>query len=219
MARPTTATRAGILQAAMTRFSRYGFRRTSMEDIAGEAGISRAALYLQFRNKEEIFRSLAEGLHEESLARARTALAGDRPLPDRLRGAIEGKSLRLVELMHDSPHGGELLDESSRLCGDIARASERRFTALLTGALRQAARSGEIDPAALGLTPAGAAELLLHAAGGLKGPTVDPATYRRRVAGLVRLVHAALAAGEKRRATAPRPRSARGRPSLPGRAR
>ena len=64
LATPAVSTRARILGAAFTLFGRYGFKRASMEDIASEAGLSRTALYLQFRNKEEIFRELAIGLHE-----------------------------------------------------------------------------------------------------------------------------------------------------------
>ena len=45
--------REAIFTAAFTQFSRYGFRRTSMEDIAKEMGISRASLYSYFKNKEE----------------------------------------------------------------------------------------------------------------------------------------------------------------------
>ena len=42
--------REAILASAFTQFSRYGFRRTSMEDIARETGTSRASLYSYFAN-------------------------------------------------------------------------------------------------------------------------------------------------------------------------
>src|SRR5690606_37864829 len=96
--RESIATRERILGAAFVRFARYGFRRTSMEDIAAEAGVSRAALYLQFRNKEEIFKSLAQDLQDRALARAGEALAADGPLAERVRAAIEGKSLEMVRI-------------------------------------------------------------------------------------------------------------------------
>ena len=44
-----------ILTAALSVFLRYGYRRVNMNDIAEAAGISRPALYILFRNKEEIF--------------------------------------------------------------------------------------------------------------------------------------------------------------------
>src|SRR5262245_29713183 len=194
MPRPATATRERILAAAFARFAHYGFRRTSMEDIAAEAGVSRAALYLQFRNKEEIFRSLSRELHDTALAQAAAALAAPGSLADRLRAAVEAKSLRFVEIAYGSPHGRELLDESNRLCGDLPAESERRFVALVTGVLRRAARAGEIDPQAVGLHAPRAAELFVHSVSGLKGPGVTVEAYRARVAALVRIFVAGLGA-------------------------
>src|SRR4030095_7103104 len=107
MPRRATVTRERILAAALTRFARYGFRRTSMADIAAEAGLSRAALYLQFPNKEAIFRGLSEHLHDEALARASAVLAGDGPLADRLRAAIEAKKQRFVEVAYGSAAAAE----------------------------------------------------------------------------------------------------------------
>ncbi len=42
--------REAILASAFTQFSRYGSRRTSMQDIAKETGTSRASLYSYFAN-------------------------------------------------------------------------------------------------------------------------------------------------------------------------
>ena len=205
MGRPRTATRERILAAAFARFSRYGFRRTSMEDIAAEAGVSRAALYGQFGNKEEIFRALSEDLHRESLSGADSALHSGQALGSRLQAAVEAKSLRFVEIAYGSPHGSELLDESNRLCGDLALTAERRFQELLAREFRAAARRGEIDLGALDLSAAAAAELFTRAAAGLKGPGVTIEDYRRRLAAWVRLFIAGLRAGAARRPGGNRP--------------
>ena len=47
-----------ILTAAWAAFASYGYRKTSMDDIAKGAGMSRPALYMHFKNKEDILRSL-----------------------------------------------------------------------------------------------------------------------------------------------------------------
>ena len=44
-----------ILTAAVKVFFQFGYRKTSMEDVAVEAELSRQTLYLQFRNKEKLF--------------------------------------------------------------------------------------------------------------------------------------------------------------------
>jgi AcrR family transcriptional regulator len=186
MVRTTIVSRKRILGAAITLFSRYGFKRTSMEDIAAEAGLSRAALYLQFRNKEDIFRELARELQEEAMAQAEKAMAAREPLAERLRKAVEARMLRMIEIAC-SAHGSELMDEKNRLCGDLWVENEHRFQAMLTRLFRRANNAAEIDLAAVSLTAAEAAELFLHALSGIKGAGVTVEVYRKRLASLVRV--------------------------------
>jgi TetR/AcrR family transcriptional regulator len=44
-----------ILDAAYRCFARHGARRTTMDDIAAEAGLSRPAVYQYVRNKDDVF--------------------------------------------------------------------------------------------------------------------------------------------------------------------
>jgi AcrR family transcriptional regulator len=192
LATSAVSTRERILGAAFTLFGRYGFKRASMEDIASEAGLSRTALYLQFRNKEEIFRELAIRLHEECLGGAEAALNGDAPLQDRLHAAVEAKTLKMIEIIQASPHGSELMDEKNRLCGDLALDSERRFQQMLSRAFRAADEWGEIELRAPGLTAAETAELFARAVDGLKSAEISTDAYRKRVASFAKLFVAGL---------------------------
>jgi AcrR family transcriptional regulator len=78
-----------ILDAALTVFSEKGFHETRLEDIAQEAGFSKASLYNYYKDKEMIFLSLA--IREYELLRAKMKndplLKIDRDLPflDNLR--------------------------------------------------------------------------------------------------------------------------------------
>ena len=47
-----------IMKAAMDVFSRKGYAKASIREIARTAGISVGGVYLYFRNKEELYRSL-----------------------------------------------------------------------------------------------------------------------------------------------------------------
>lgn len=185
--------RERILEAAFTVFGRYGFKRTSMEDIAGEAGLSRAALYLQFRNKEDIFRELATGLHERCLAGAEASLSGGGSFAERLRAAVEAKTLPMIEITNNSPHGAELMDETNRLCGDLAADSGRRFRKMLTRAFERAGAAGEVDLGAAGLSPLEAAELFARAVYGLKGAERTAAAFKKRLASFVKVFLSGLA--------------------------
>lgn len=185
--------RTRILEAATTLFARYGFKRTTMEDIASESGLSRASLYVQFRNKEDIFRELARDLHEDAIAHASAALDRDGPLADRLLSAVEAKSLRMMEIAHGSPHGAELMDENHRLCGDIATEAEARFLEMLSETFAKADARGEIDLADADLTPLAAADLFLHSVSGLKRVGASLKDYRTKLSALVRVFVAGLA--------------------------
>lgn len=54
-----------ILESARKFFFRYGFKKTSMEEIAEDAGIAKGSLYNYFRNKEALFRRCAEIKRQE----------------------------------------------------------------------------------------------------------------------------------------------------------
>lgn len=51
-----------ILQAAAECFARFGFDKTTLDDIGRRAGLNKASLYYYFKNKEDIF--IAVVLHE-----------------------------------------------------------------------------------------------------------------------------------------------------------
>lgn len=48
----------GILDSAREMFAQYGFRKTTLDDIASAAGKGKSSLYYYFKNKEEIFEEL-----------------------------------------------------------------------------------------------------------------------------------------------------------------
>jgi TetR/AcrR family acrAB operon transcriptional repressor len=53
-------TRNGILDAAERTFGERGVSRTSLEDIADAAGVTRGAIYWHFANKGELFQAMAD---------------------------------------------------------------------------------------------------------------------------------------------------------------
>ena len=52
------ATRKKILESAQRLFTRRGYERTSLSDIAKYAGVTRGAIYWHFENKEELIGQL-----------------------------------------------------------------------------------------------------------------------------------------------------------------
>ena len=199
-----------ILAAAYTCFARYGYKRVALEQIAAEAGISRAALYLHFRNKEAIFRALARQVHERAQAAVEAAAARPGTLEEQLEAILQAKLGQFFELVHDTPHAAEILDEKSRLCGDLSEEFRKRFLRVLRSAIVGAGERGEVDLAWVGLEPTEAAELLLDAAQGLERAGLagtTPPRHRRRLARLV----AVFVQGLRAPAAAPAKRAVRRR--------
>lgn len=167
-----------------------------MEDIAKETGTSRASLYSYFENKEAIFRCLSSELHERSLGDAeshlKAASAADLDLAARVEAALIARLAPFQAVVAESAHGSEIYDENNRLCGDLVVESAERFRVLLTSALGAAARAGEIDLKAAGLTASAAAELVHLGATGLKQGASDAAALERRIHGFVRVFFAGL---------------------------
>ncbi|MFI7006451.1 TetR/AcrR family transcriptional regulator [Streptomyces sp. NPDC050145] len=137
-----------VLDATYDCLTRYGVRRTTMDDIAGTMGVSRSAVYQYVRNKDDAFRRLAARLHEQALERARQAATDPgTPSRGRIRGVLAAKLDLVLELAGDSPHTSELLDADARLFGGICSAFTTELRRLLTDLFTETGTAAEVEPA------------------------------------------------------------------------
>jgi TetR/AcrR family transcriptional repressor of uid operon len=60
-----TEVKEKIVQAAIITFSKYGYDKTRMDDIAQSAKLSKGTLYLYFKSKEELFYAISENSIKE----------------------------------------------------------------------------------------------------------------------------------------------------------
>lgn len=172
---------ADVLDATLRCLLRYGVRRTTMDDIAAEVGLSRSAVYQYVRNKDDAARRLAAQLHDRALQQARDAAHADVSTADRVHDALSAKLNLTAGLFADSPHAAELLDEQARLSGDICRGFTADLTALLTEVLTDADAPRPADTAqillatTIGLLSTGRTDLLRRATEViLNGPGKSP---------------------------------------------
>lgn len=80
-----------IVEAAVTVFSRLGFERARMEDVARESGLSKGTLYLYYKSKDELIGALLRSIFDWGMRDLKGALASERSAGERL--------LKLGELM------------------------------------------------------------------------------------------------------------------------
>ena len=107
--------RTRILDAAMLVFRRHGFRRSSIEQAADAAGLTRQALYHHFKSREALFRAVIERLYENALAAeiaaAHAAEKAGGSLADILVAQLTGRLRQVIASFDGSPHIEELFSE------------------------------------------------------------------------------------------------------------
>ncbi len=81
--------RENIVSAATEVFSRYGFKKTSMEDIARALRMGKSSIYYYFKGKEEIFQAVVD--REANLLRVKVKeiLESGLPVTEKLRSYVK----------------------------------------------------------------------------------------------------------------------------------
>lgn len=184
--------RARILEGALKVFLAYGYNRTTMDDIARAAELSRPALYLLFRNKTDIYRAIGGCLLVKCLAGAKAVLGGDGPLLDRLDSLCEDVFHAMMHEIEVSPHGPELLDMRNSLAGDIIGRWRDELVEVLEQAIAAEAAANGTDLAARGLSARAIAETYFDAMEGMKVRLSDPQRHLETARSVSRLVVAAI---------------------------
>jgi AcrR family transcriptional regulator len=175
--------RARVARAALAVFARYGFRKTSMEEVARAADISRQGLYLLFGDKEALFRAAIGRMIEDGLAAVDAALARDAPIGPRLYGAMKAWYGRSVGA--PSENVDELFARSvAMLRGEMERSGEA-VAARLEAAIAASALAARLLER--GLSPADAARTLEACGLGLKHAGLSREAFKARLAAAVSL--------------------------------
>jgi len=175
------AKREAIYEAAATVFAQYGFRRTTMNDIAQAAGISRPALYLMFDNKENLFQGLAAFRLDQAIEQALGVLAGGGDTNERIIAALLVFERIFYEPIADSPHGAELMDISQSLASELMMKDIVRLHAALAKTLSDAEQAGEVNFENSPLKPKAFVELLFTGLNGVKRKASNTAEFRKMV--------------------------------------
>ena len=167
---PQARRRDQILRAATELFVAYGYKKTTMDDVAGAAGVAKGTLYLYYRNKAELL------LHAVALQK-RQALAALAPIADPSRPAAERlrELVRLsVTMSHELPLFARFTTGEDELRQVLAEADQATLRQITEARVRFAA------------------QLVDEATGG----TLPPEAARQRAALLVEVVAAAVGGGQ-----------------------
>ena len=162
------ARRREILEAAKTCFLKYGYGKTSLDDIAQEAKLSRPLLYRKFANKEAIFAALYDEVCSAQLRAAAPVVLGKGTKAEKLLRICELVCVEPYALIREAPMAQEFWAACDRVIPEILEDHDRKWRALLARVL-----------------PPALVEVFALAIEGLYSDMPSPAVFRKRVAVLI----------------------------------
>jgi len=186
---PENRKRAAILAAAIDLFRRYGFRRTSIEEIAAEARVAKPTVYAHFADKDALYVAVCTHVMDSVIDAADAASRAEGSAPSRLVAMLAAKFTAVFELVHTTPHAAELLDSQGALAADVVRRADARFERMLLREVERAVAANELDLRALSLSPRELVAVLMQAGHGAAYGVTTASAHR---AALSRLVGAVL---------------------------
>jgi AcrR family transcriptional regulator len=202
------STRDLILDATERLLGRLGYQKTTMEDIAREAGIGKRTIYLHFASKEEVALSSIDRIVDRLKARLRAIAASDHAPAERIRLMLAERVLFRFDSVRDYYHSFDELFQSLRPAYMARR--ERYFAeeaALVAGVLDAGRAAGVFaceDPLATANTLLLATNALLPS-----GMSVRELGVREDVAARVDRISDLLLDGLRRREAPVRPKGRR----------
>src|SRR4051812_7734910 len=126
-----TDRRAAILDSALQIFSSRGYHAASIDEIAGEAGISKALIYEHFPSKKELHASLLQRHVQEIFEALAQAAAGPEPGEVRLRNGVDA----FFEWVETHPRAFRLLfrDNFEADVAELLQRLQQQATSAIAG--------------------------------------------------------------------------------------
>jgi AcrR family transcriptional regulator len=169
--------RRRLLEAALATFGRFGYRKTSMEEVARAAHLSRQGLYLHFATKEDLFRAAVRFGLETGIDAVAARLKDDSLSAEaKLVAAFDEWYGRYVGLI--GADVTDLEEASDLLLGPLISQHEEIFSEMVTKAIRSSGLPAAYKPA--GLTARQLTDTLHATARGLKHSAASRADFTER---------------------------------------
>lgn len=189
------ARREQILQAAERLLEHYGPQKTTVADVAREAGIGVGSVYLEFPSKEAIIEALSRARYEAVLEAMRAAMTkSGTSWSERLEGMMQTRLEAYLAQASGGAHARDLFHCANSAVKSASLWFYQEERALVTELLTQAVADGEFEVADTSLT----AQAILRAYGGFTPPWIlcADANETRRLA---KALHALVLRGVLRR--------------------
>nr|WP_298137177.1 TetR/AcrR family transcriptional regulator [uncultured Pseudomonas sp.] len=134
-----------IVAAATEHFSRYGYEKTTVSDLAKSIGFSKAYIYKFFESKQAIGEMICAGCLSQIEAEVRTAVDEvDRP-PEKLRRMFKAIVEASLRLFFQDRKLYEIASSAATERWAAALAYEERIRKLLEDILQAGRQSGDFE--------------------------------------------------------------------------
>jgi AcrR family transcriptional regulator len=184
-----------IVLAGLQLFTKYGYRKTSIDDIAAAAQVAKRTVYLHFDNKAAVFLAILEYLGDQMRQRCAAAEAAGGTAVDRLTGLLNAYFGMAFELFSQSEHMPELEETFAKLARERIGELNTEYEDRIARFLRHSVKTGQVGKPPQGLTVEQIVRILTRAAEGAKHDPSrqgDRNAFERRLRELATLVIAAM---------------------------
>jgi AcrR family transcriptional regulator len=148
MAKPAPETRRQILKAALKHFANAGYAATSVQQIVGDAKVSKPALYYYFQDKAALFEALVREALDERLRLMQEAAARGQTFREQAREILAAlfeyfqKNRELTRIAFSTAFAAP---------GEVAAGLDylnlcRRNMDFIHALIQRAQKAGELDP-------------------------------------------------------------------------
>ncbi len=137
-------TRRAILAAARQRFLHYGYKKTTIDEIAAAARVGKGTVYLYFCGKEEILLTIMREVKANITAQMSAVAASLAPPDEKLRRIILAWVLTVHDACHTTAHGLELVNDITQpKIMEFMREEHEAQDRIIASVLREGVERGD----------------------------------------------------------------------------
>ncbi|MEC0273756.1 TetR/AcrR family transcriptional regulator [Peribacillus frigoritolerans] len=135
-----------ILEAATKSFSLFGYKATTMDQVAKIANVGKGTIYTFYKNKEELFKEIVQRMIEEMKYEAEQSLDDQRSFFENLHRAV----YRILEFRQEHQLSLKLLQEEREIgtpaVQEMVNEMEEAIVSYIKEKLKIAIDKGYIQP-------------------------------------------------------------------------
>ncbi|EBA14008.1 TetR/AcrR family transcriptional regulator [Roseobacter sp. CCS2] len=177
-----------IVQAARVMFGRHGFTKTTMSDIANQAGVTRQTVYNAFGSKDDILRVVIREIGKQTLEQLKTEWAEHGTIEQKLAAFQRIGPLSWFTEVRNAPDWADILEGLNMSAASELAEIEKEWIALLNGMLNKELQTDAGGPAAV----QDVSEFFYTASKNAKYGVDDPEDMKKRLATILEATMALL---------------------------